>query len=1152
LYLRKAKLFGFKSFADRTELELDPRLIAIVGPNGCGKSNIVDAILWALGEHNPRTIRAATVADLIFSGSARRKGLGYAEVQLHFDNEDMALPYPAPEVVVTRRVGLDGEGEYAINGKPCRQKDIVGLFADTGVGRTGYSIVGQRDVDAVLSAQPEHRRLLVDEAAGVQRFRARKEETVKRLDAASRHLERAGDLLNEIERQLSPLEEQAAEAETYRTARDRLHELELGLVLRDLHRQNERLSESDEEITTVTDRIDSIAQELAEEERQAKQLAERVADAEKEVDHRRDLQQSAFTRLERAESAMALAQERLKSLQRLVEAEEAAGKSSQAERQRLADELASAQRRIESIQAGLAALPAEESGGDLDAVRAELEKSREALTAARRDQLEHRRREIERREAVLQVCRLRDEAAELRREQDQAAAEFDTLLIRGAEAETLVTDRDAALRQVAADLEEWRRKRPALAEESASVERELAFVEATSEALTAGAAGDAAAALLERAGDLEIGLARLAGRLGVAAEHRAAIDAALGPLGGILVTETARDSERVVRLLSREGIGRAAVIGRGGLEADDTSDLQRRAEEVGDLRIAADLVDAPQEDRAVVDALLGRVLVAETWREARKAARRLTGWRKIVTLAGEAIDPSGAFEAGEARGRVGLEAELSELAGRSDELRSQAQSCRARLEECDRRISEGEERERTCRESLDAARETAAARMREIDSARQRLDLVQGQINRLEDWINELGGGLGVPDDDHPLAPDPEKLEPEVARLERELAALEAAGAHSAQERDDLRSRLEEETERAGRLKSQIAEADQRDEGRSQRLMDLSRQLEKCEADQAGAEIERERAAEERRDADAQFEDARLGRAALLEDSFAAAERVKALRSEREKLANRAHALDLERAKADIRRAQHLQTLAEEHEIAAERAIEMASRVELPKNAASEAAALRRELRTLGEVNLGAAQAVRDLRRRRDEMIAQRDDLVEARREILATMQEIEDATRERFNKTFGGLQEAFAQLFARLFEGGEAALKLTTPEEIMTSGIDIEVQLPGKRRQRMELLSGGERSLTALAFLFALLRVKPSPFCILDEVDAALDGRNVERFCSMLDEFAGEIQFVIVTHNAGTIEAAEVWYGVTMQEPGVSTVIPFGKGARAVVEASV
>jgi len=1142
LHLKRIKLYGFKSFADRTELELDPKLLAIVGPNGCGKSNIVDAILWGLGEHNPRALRAANAADVIFSGSARRKGLGYAEVQLTFDNEDGNLSYPAPEVVVTRRVTLDGEGEYYVNGKACRQKDVVDLFADTGLGRTGYAIVSQSEVDAILSAQPEQRRLLIDEAAGVQRFRVRKADTVKRLDAASQHLRRAQDLVDEIDRQIAPLEEQAMAARAYRNAKSRLDGLELGLSIRDLVGLNEALAEAEREIKAITDDILKTDRLLGERERQSSKVGASVAEADKELDHRRNLHQGAFTGLERADSAVALAIERLRALEELLQAEEERMSALGVERERLGSERAALAVKVEELAKELQAVITIDGSG-AQALRESLETKRAEWTAARDLQLQAREQEVERRQAVLALTRLRDETAEEQRKKEIAAGEVQASEERKANCLAVLEQAEVALSKTRNASDDLRERRSEHLLHRAEADRDLAALQAKAQTLLHALPDDAGAALL---GEGDLPIERLAARLDVAEEHRVAVDAALGPLAGILIGNDLDTLAKCVTTMADSG-GRGAVIAREKLLVLN-GDFRARCKDAGALGVAADFVSSRSEDRDAVEALLGRIPVAKDWHAAMGLADTVEGWTKVVTLRGETLHPAGAVEAGSSRGRVVVESELRDLAQKAQDLEETVRRHGAEIAAIEGRLADNGSELRALESAVVSSREEVSLVSRESEAAKQRLLIASKRVEEMEAWIMHLGEQIAAMPETVPVE-NIGVLENEVAELERAIAAAEATERHEREGRQALEKRLHEERERLARLEDRIASSASQEDTDRQKLMELARQLERLEAEKESAELSRARALETRQTADDEFERARLHRSALLEQSFGISDEVKTLRRTRDELTERMHQTDLDRAKADIRRAQLLKTLAEEREISMQQAIELAETIELPPEAAAEAAALRREIRRLGEVNLGAMEALESMGARRDDLVEQRDDLLEAQSKLLESMREIEDATKERFLTTFGAVQAAFADVFATLFEGGGAAIRLSHPDQPMTSGIEIDVQLPGKKQQRMELLSGGERSLTAVAFLFSLLAVRPSPLCILDEVDAALDGRNVERFCELVKAFAEKMQFLIVTHNAVTIEAAHIWYGVTMQEPGVSTVIPFGQGARAVVE---
>lgn len=1147
--LKKVRIFGFKTFADKTELELDGNVIAVVGPNGCGKSNIVDSILWGLGETSPKNLRAGASQEVIFSGSARRKPLGYSEVTLYFDNEDGSLPIDAPEVAITRRLTRSGDSIYQINRRNCRLRDIADLLADSGLGRSGYAIVGQSDIDQALAANPIQRRGWIDEAAGVQRYRSRRVEALRRLESATQHLERIADIMNEIQAQREPLELEAEQAKRYKSAVNSLREVELGLLAKELHEAVRELEEVEKRASGA------VALALKETERaelldaESKAALAKAQELETRIELLREYRHKEQSLLEQANAAFQIAESKLENLDklesRMTEEADVAGERM--------DHASTDFEEAQGIEAkekeALQALRSSLSEADSEAKRLseELSKAEQELRAAR-DLIEQQQRfEVEaahrkeRSEHVkLELTGIRESIPALQEGVMEAQGAFDEQENLVAEARRAISESRRELQQMQVDREQSASRTRKLLAEIAALEGRRRGIEATIDAHEGLTQGARAVMLAIEQGLLSGDYTPVGEAIDVEPDLAQAIETALGGAANDLIVPDEAHAKRAIELLRANRLGRATfqpLTLMRPLYGND--DLHRVLREKGVVGLASELVSCDKAHRPVIDSLLGRVVVTETLDDALRLAKS-RGWSRMVTLDGEVIHSSGAVTGGAAKsqtsGMVQRRAELHELEEDLRDLQKQLD----KVQKLDDNF-EGE------RERIQAA----------IEKAQSELDAKQVEADEAKAWLLSLQHELQATERSGA------KLEAELKSLSEletqteakvDIKALETqrdevlkALAGRSSDADQMGARLEEADRRLAEAEARRKEAERRlnalieaEDLRQKREENLEPERERCREQMAQAAQDKDRLTVVLQERMTELNLAIEAKKLLTAEAAELSEQSRSAQKTAAECSDQAHRAEVARARADSRRASTSQRLLEEYGVSPEEALELAPTVELPEDAASVAQRLRREIKQMGEVNLGAIEAYERLTERWTELSGQTEDILKGKAEIEAGVRELDRLTRERFLTTFTRLQEEFAGMYQRMFNGGEGVLELTDAENILESGVDISVTIPGKRRQRLELLSGGERALSALAFLFALLKVKPSPLVILDEVDAPLDGRNVERFIAMLREFTSDTQFIVITHNPTTIESADVWFGVTMQEPGVSTVVPY------------
>ena len=1146
--LKRVKIFGFKTFADRTTFDLDGDLIAVVGPNGCGKSNIVDAILWGLGEPNARQLRAANSQEIIFSGSSKRKPVSIAEVTLIFDNEDRALNIDSAEISITRRLERNGDSEFEINGHRCRLKDIYDLLADSGLGRSGYSIVGQKEIDAALAASAEDRRAWIDEAAGVQRYRAKRTESLRRLSQTAEHLSRIEDILNEIETQRAPLEKEAEVAERYRTAKVALREVEVGLMARDVANAVHQLRDIDERLITTrkaSETESALAAKLAAE---TSRLGDELSEIERELDALRTLHQSAISERDRC---LAKAEKLSQALTHFDQLENnlSADESHADERKALLEHdlqevtaertsLADALKEIQESAFG-AGRAADECRKELAELDARLEKARklhqlqvefQAQKSVRADQ--EKSLKIELRGIHQSMPELESAISEAQTGIDEVREVRDKLASKRGEIAQSIKEARSGADQV----EHQRRQ---LLQQKAVMEGRIRGIEATLQAHEGVAQGARAVLAAAERGILSHQYTAVGDAIHAETDNALAIETALGGSANDLIVESDAHAKSAIQWLKENRLGRATFqpvnLMRANYRRHELDQLKRERGVVG---VASELVKCDERHRPVIESLLGRVLVVESLDDSLRLAKT-QGWSRIVTLDGELVHSSGAVTGGvhakQATGMVQRRAEL-------DEVTRDLAALDSNLKALEKRAANPElvAELQANLDALDAEIREQEAELREREKWHHSLTTEHQQslksVAKIEADLAKFN---------EPIA-DLEQAEsiPEIEKLRDEVlqnAASRAANAQSAVDAmRDAEARLKLAADREEELRRRFEREGSGREAREHRLASINNDRDKANAELVAAEIEQIEISERIEIHRQTIEKTTLRRTELLDENFHVTEQAKESQVRLQAAQEVIHRAEVERANLDAKRAAAQERLLEEFGMVEAEAISHFENHSVPEGAAGIAANLRREIKSMGEVNVGAIEAFARLNERFVELKNQYDDVFNSKTEIEGGIRELDKLIRDRFRTTFEQVAHEFKDTFQRLFGGGEGRILLTNPDDLLLTGVDIEVEIPGKKKQRLELLSGGERALAASAFLFALLRVKPSPLVVLDEVDAPLDGRNVERFVQAMQEFSGRTQFICITHNPLTIESAPIWFGVTMQEPGVSTVIPY------------
>jgi len=1169
LRIRSLELVGFKSFADKTTFAFDRGISAIVGPNGCGKSNVIDALRWVMGEQNPRHLRGRGMEDVIFAGTEKKPAVGMCEVTLVLDNSDglAAPPYGGfSEIQISRRLYRDGESEYLINKTPVRLRDVLDFFLDTGVGTRGYTIVEQGHIAELVSSKPEERRIIFEQAAGIGKYRQRRKETESKLKATEQNLLRVNDILVELRRQIGSLDRQAAKANRYKKLRAELRELELVVAHESYARDSAELADAERELEAL--RAEGVG------------LDARAGRADADLETARRAHLDRERELSRASESLYALRSQIQGLENRIgyERRERAGLIALADERE--QELRELEARLASDSTGLhealtrlAELEERVRADELELARrdTELHDHAERLAAAqgRREALHARLVELSADEAS--VGALADRLEERRREFELRLRESEDAIEAGAQqVEELLRDeaglegrlrlglaeRDDHGRQLAESLRTQERTREherGLARELEQAREKLQVSLAQLESLRENEQSESrrAAELLERLPERERARVRgwLSNALHSADGYEAAVEAVLAQrLEGLLVDDSDIALE-LLRQIRDERIGRATVL------ALDAGPQEANTGFVPLGRPLTDFVSSDARSAPLLHRLLRDVYLVDDLAEAIARFGVDHPPATFVTRAGEVLDRSGALTGGSgappgALSRAGeirrLSALTSELEPRVAALAEELATTRARIESLAREI----ENSRSRRHTADIAVvnvEKDLERMRERGKlAHDSLELSKIDKRGLAEQLETLGAervrALERRDE---LARDRNRAEAgrgelqlQLQNLARELERVEQRVVQARIELAELGARRDQETQARERLQIAVQEGRERIERRREEVRS---------ARERGAELARS-ADEAQLELDAQIrleEEARQQQAALrdaFEASASALEslegEVRAATRERELLRERLAARELAVHDARMRLEQLVAGIRERYEVELASFTPSSEPPGTSEERESELERVRQALRSLGEVHLGAIEEYEEVSERCRYLSEQKSDLELSIERLRGAIARINRTSRERFRETFDAVDKVFQTVFPKMFEGGRAHLTLTDDEDVLEAGIEIIAQPPGKKLQNVNLLSGGEKSLTAMALLVAVFTVKPSPFFLLDEVDAALDDANANRFNNLLREMSKTSQFLMITHNKQSIEIADALFGVTMQERGLSKLV--------------
>lgn len=1176
--LKKLELYGFKSFAQRTEIVFDEGITGIVGPNGSGKSNIGDAVRWVLGEQSAKTLRGASMSDVIFNGTQKRKPLSYCEVSLVFDNDDHALAMEAAEVMVTRRVYRNGESEYYLNRTACRLKDVVDLFRDTGIGKEGYSIIGQGRIDEILSRKSEDRRQVFEEAAGIVKFKARKEEADKKLQRTLENLERVDDILDELTKRLKPLEEQSRNARVYLELSTELKDLDLNLFLIRSDRARARLSELESELLTVqtiladtesnlTDkttrrdetqnRIDQLEEAITKARTELMECAEHVHESQKKLSA---LQSRRETR---SENRQRIVREQEEAQERLAEIEKDHARI-QADVEKQHSLIADAEQILRATQEAAEKAQAKEKEADaaLEAQKAAVIDQMNRLSDVRNDktrlntmqaQMETRLTEIEESSGALQEqeAALREALTAVEKQLETENQHQQQCQEKLAQARQASDEADTSYANLRADVEKQS------ADMQAASSRHNVLTEMTRDMEGYNMAVRRAMTYAKQRG--------LTGVKGVLAQlmtvpqaYETAIDMALGAAQQNIVTDTEETAKELINYLRQNRLGRATFLPMSAIRGKTLYGNERNALKLpGCLGVASELVQCAPEYRGIVENLLGRTVIADNLDHGIPIMRAGNHAFRLVTLEGDVMHSGGSMTGGSAQSKVSnllsRERELKELTAKLQTGRAELDKCRQELTQRQQTAQEKRQkvsdavnalhqqeiavaREQARRESVSADLNTHLQRMQETEQARvqlhQSLEDIRQQLETIE---HQRTGAQG----------DQSAMEQKTIEMQN---ALVKARAEASAENDrlmvrtlqlsDLRhglSDLERDEAHAQQDQAQILREQERREQLLHEMDELDA-IDENDMKREEAESARRQKEQLRQESAAQAIEQRRSQAQSdLRDILSDMENLhEAYNRDSEKL----HKTELAKARIEGDQKNLQNRIWDTYKLTYAGAEEFRRTSFDEKESDRRAAELQGQIRALGTVNVGAVEEYAETKARVDDLTAQQQDLKRAEMDLRELIERLLIQMRSTFVENFSKMQGYFAETFTRLFGGGHAELKLMDPDDPLNCGIEVNAQPPGKKLQLLSLLSGGERALTAIAILFAMLKLKPTPFCILDEIEAALDDANIGYYADYLKEYSKGTQFIVVTHRKGTMERCNSLFGVAMEEQGVSRMV--------------
>ncbi len=1175
MYLKSIEVHGFKSFANKIVFEFHNGITGIVGPNGSGKSNVADAVRWVLGEQSAKQLRGASMQDVIFAGTENRRPVSYAYVSITLDNADHVLPVEYEEVTVARRVYRSGESEYLLNGSSCRLKDVAELFYDTGIGKEGYSIIGQGQIERILSGRPEERRELFDEAAGIVKFKRRKAAAQKKLEHERENMVRIHDILTELERQVLPLEKQAEKAKAYIKKKEELKVMEVNLFLLDME-QNEIQSRQTAETYDITDaQLKETQAQLEQAREEYERLSRLLEQAEAEITAIRDRISGAAVLKGRLEGEVNVLREQIHSAQMSQEhyqnRKEAIEKDSgkrRADRQQYEAEKSALDTQAEEVMQ-----KRQQAQERFDQVRASIALCNETIERGKNEIIEllnqkgSVKSQQQRFDMMLEQANIRN--AQLNQRKLRAMSEeadLASVIQKNEQMLFALEERMEQMQEAEQDFQDRRKKaRQGMDQARSDLEQTAAQFHKTHSRLETlrniaerydGYGGSIRRVMEQK--EKEPGIhGVVADLLTVEKKYETAIETALGGSIQNIVTKDEGTAKRIVQFLKENKYGRATFLPLTSVNGRKQGYNERALDAEGVIGMANTLVKTKPQYEGVMAYLLGRIFVVDQIDHAVALAREYHYSLNIVTLEGEHLLPGGSISGGAFKNSSNLLGRKREI----DELKAQEQDLLDQRKRLEDKIREYESMQQLLRKEQEKNQEVMQQAYLEHNTAKLNLERVllqkqesgkaaaslAAETKEIEQQKQQIGEECSK------IAAQLKELADKESRIkEQTQTAQKELEEHLKSEQEYTKGLSEIQVEeaalkqQAGFVQENIRRTDEELQKLEKEMSDLLSGAKDADADVTQKELEieklRQRIAEsETKNAadETELEEEQKRREAMTV-------RQKGFFAKQEELSEHKNVLDKEifrllSQKEKLEEAKESQTnyMWSEYELTPHHALNLRdTRYADPSKTKSHIRETKEEIRKLGDVNVNAIEEYKEVSQRYEFLKTQHDDLIQAEQTLLGIIEELDTGMRRQFAEKFAEIQREFDKAFKQLFGGGKGTLELAEDEEILECGISIIAHPPGKKLQNMMQLSGGEKALTAIALLFAIQNLKPSPFCLLDEIEAALDDSNVDRFAKYLHKLTKNTQFIVITHRRGTMTAADRLYGITMQEKGVSTLV--------------
>ena len=1176
MYLKRMEMQGFKSFADKTVIELKQGITTVIGPNGSGKSNISDAIRWVLGEQSSKALRCSKSLDIIFAGTQNRKSLGFAEVSLVFDNADGGLPIEYTEVTVTRRIYRSGETGYFINKVPCRLKDLQELFMDTGIGKDGYSIVGQGKIDEILSNKSEDRRHIFEEASGIVKYRVRKQETEKKLEHTKINLLRINDILSEIEGNLEPLQAQSEKAKKYLNIRDNLKNIEVGLFLYNIDQNKkdiEKITE-DENITkeqcdteeTRLERIKTVKEQLKEEiddiTNKIEQMSNLGFESQKEIEMlNSDINVSKTKISNNEENEKRFLEEieekttRLKELEEEQKQKDEKRENLRKNKERFTKELEEKQAELDKITEKLSkeALEIEKHKKQ---VEENTDKKYEKQANIKEQEINFENDEKRQKQLKNEIQNIISELDNTRMKKEEVSKDFYKI-------EAIRNKNIKELENIAKQKEEVNQKIKTYQIKINTMSNELRMKESRQKFLIEtekekeGYTKSVKTLLkdCENSPELKKGIEGvLANLIDVPEELQTAIEMSLGMALQNIVTETEQDAKKLVEYLRKNNIGRASFLPITSIKGKKIDNI--KGNKSGIIGIAAELVKYNKKYEQIIYNLLGRTVIVDNMDTAIRIAKENGQNFKIVTQEGDIINTSGAITGGAVMKKT------VNILGRENEIKKIGQEIKKTQENIEKIEKEKEEYE----ESIEGILEIAERLEKELQeneityaTGKQKVLSFEEEIQKIENRLQKLKEEQSKLEEQKEFATNKKaEIQKEIEEINTENEKLSKIITEYAELNKDNQKYIDDLNFDITNLKISVSSFDESEssieeikeriqqevEANKQSIKNKQEQIEQSKQEtqnlkEAIKKIQEqiEKIKEEVKSSGSKIEELKKSRAEKNEKLTTQEEQITEKFKIIEDLKGQIVKIDVRKTKIQEEITETINKLWEEYELTPNSIEEY----EKPKNVSEtkkQVNKLRTQMREMGTVNVESINEYKKQKERYDFMSEQRLDLENTMSKLRKIITDMTAIMKEQFEEKFKEINKNFGEVFAELFGGGKAEVKLEDEQNILECGIDITAQPPGKKLQNMLLLSGGEKALTAIALLFAILRINPAPFCVLDEIEAALDDVNVYRYAEYLKKFAQNTQFLVITHRKGTMEAADSVYGVTMEESGISKLL--------------